>query len=86
MLAEGKVDSVTGFLFLRFLNLVRLGVPESDVDNINDNYGLKLYGNAVIVNTDFAKNNPGLVKKFVVALGASWKMLLMTLSQQSQRS
>ena len=31
------------------------------------------HGNAVIVNTDFAKDNPEIVKKFVVAIGAGWK-------------
>ena len=74
MLAEGKVDSVTGFSFSSFLNLIRLGVPENDITTIlMADYGLQLYGNAVIVNTDFAKDNPDVVKKFVVALGAGWK-------------
>lgn len=31
MLAEGKVDSVTGFSFSASLNLIRLGVPEDDL-------------------------------------------------------
>ena len=74
MLAEGKVDSVTGFSFSSFLNLIRLGVPENDITTIlMADYGLQLYGNAVIVNTDFAKDNPEMVKKFVIALGAGWK-------------
>ena len=74
MLAEGKVDPVTGFSFSSFLNLIRLGVPENDITTIlMADYGLQLYGNAVIVNTDFAKDNPEMVKKFVVALGAGWK-------------
>ena len=74
MLAEGKVDSVTGFSFSSFLNLIRLGVPENDITTIlMADYGLQLYGNAVIVNTDFAKDNPEMVKRFVVALGAGWK-------------
>ena len=74
MLAEGKVDSVTGFSFSSFLNLIRLGVPENDITTIlMADYGLQLYGNAVIVNTDFARDNPEIVKKFVVALGAGWK-------------
>ncbi|MGB2001136.1 MAG: ABC transporter substrate-binding protein, partial [Candidatus Puniceispirillaceae bacterium] len=34
MLAEGKVDSVTGFSFSSYLNLVRLGVPEDDISTI----------------------------------------------------
>ena len=74
MLAEGKVDSVTGFSFSSYLNLVRLGVPEEDISTIlMADHGLKLYGNAVIVNTDYAKNNPDMVKKFLVAVGAGWR-------------
>ena len=74
MLAEGKVDSVTGFSFSSYLNLVRLGVPEDDISTIlMADHGLMLYGNAIIVNTDYAKSNPDLVKKFLVAVGAGWK-------------
>ena len=73
MLAEGKVDSVTGFSFSSYLNLVRLGVPEEDISTIMmADHGLKIYGNAVIVNTDYAKNNSDMVKKFLVAIGAGW--------------
>ena len=36
-------------------------------------HGLKLYGNAIIVNTDYAKANPDMVKKFIFAVGAGWK-------------
>ena len=79
MLAEGKVDSVTGFSFSSYLNFVRLGVPEDDISTIlMANHGLKLYGNAVIVNTEFAKANPDIVKKFLIAVGAGWKMLSQT--------
>ena len=74
MLAEGKVDSVTGFSFSSYLNLVRLGVPEDDISTIlMADHGLMLYGNAVIVNTEFAKANPDMVKKFLIAVGAGWK-------------
>jgi len=74
MLAEGKVDAVTWFSFSSYLNLVRLGVPEEDISTIlMADHGLKLYGNAVIVNTDYAKNNSDMVKKFLVAIGAGWR-------------
>ena len=54
MLAEGNVAAVTGFSFSSFLNLVRLGVPEDDISTIlMADHGLALYGNAIIVNTDF---------------------------------
>ena len=74
MLAEGKVESVTGYSFSSFLNLVRLGVPEDDITTIlMADHGLKLYGNAIIVNTDFASSNAKVVKSFLGAVGKGWK-------------
>ena len=74
MLAEGKVDSVTGFSFSSYLNLVRLGVPEDDISTIlMADHGLQLYGNAVIVNTEFAAQNEDTVKAFLAAVAAGWK-------------
>ena len=74
MLAEGNVDAVTGFSFSSYLNLVRLGVPEDDISTIlMADHGLALYGNAIIVNTDFATANPDLVKGFLGAIAAGWK-------------
>lgn len=62
MLAEGNVDSVTGFNFTSFLSLARLGVPEDDITTILfSDHGVALYGNAVLVNTDFAAENPEAV-------------------------
>lgn len=74
MLAEGNVDAVTGFSFSSYLNLVRLGVPEDDISTIlMADHGLALYGNAIIVNTDFATANPDVVKGFLAAVAAGWK-------------
>ena len=69
MLAEKNVDAITGFSFSMFLNLVRLGVPEDDISiMLMANYGLELYGNAIIVNTDYADANPEIVKGFLKAV------------------
>ncbi len=73
MLAQGEVDAVTGFSFSSFLNLVRLGVPEDDISTIlMADYGLALYGNAIIVNTDYAADNPDSVKGFLGAVAKGW--------------
>lgn len=73
MLAEGKVDAITGFSFSSYLNLVRLGIPEDDISVIlMADHGLNLYGNAVIVNTDYAEANPDVVKGFLAAVAAGW--------------
>lgn len=74
MLAEGNVSSITGFSFSSYLNLVRLGVPEEDISTIlMADHGLDLYGNAVIVNTEFAAANPEVVKDFLEAVAMGWK-------------
>jgi NitT/TauT family transport system substrate-binding protein len=74
MLAEGQVDSVTGFSFSSYLNLVRLGVPEDDICTIlMADHGVDLYGNAIIVNTDFAEANPEAVTGFLRAVAKGWR-------------
>jgi NitT/TauT family transport system substrate-binding protein len=74
MLAEGAVAAVTGFSFSSFLNLSRLGVPEDDISvMLMADHGVDLYGNAVIVNTDFAAANPDAVKGFLAAVAMGWK-------------
>lgn len=74
MLAEGNVAAVTGFSFSSYLNLVRLGVPEDDISTIlMADYGLALYGNAIIANTDYAAANPEVIKGFIGAIAAGWK-------------
>lgn len=73
MLAEGKVAAVTGFSFSSYLNTVRLGVPEDDISTIlMADYGVDLYGNAIIVNTEFAAANPDAVKGFLGAVAKGW--------------
>jgi NitT/TauT family transport system substrate-binding protein len=74
MLAEGNVAAVTGFSFSSYLNLVRLGVPEDDISTIlMADHGLALYGNAIIVNKDFAEENPAVVTSFLSAVAAGWR-------------
>jgi NitT/TauT family transport system substrate-binding protein len=74
MLAEGKVASVTGFSFSSTLNLKRLGVPMEDQSVLlMADYGVALYGNAIIVNTDYASENPEVVTGFLTAIAAGWK-------------
>lgn len=74
MLAQGEVDAVTGFSFSSTLNLIRLGVPEDDISVIlMADHGVDLYGNAIIVNTDFAEANPEAVTGFLTAIAQGWQ-------------
>ena len=69
MLAQGQVDAIFGFSFSSVLNLKAQGVADDDIVPIfmADN-GLDLYGNAIIVNTEWAQANPDAMKGFLVAL------------------
>ena len=68
MLAQGKVDAITGFWFSSYMNLKANGVAGDDiVVMLMRDYGLDLYGNVVIVNPEFAKSNPKAVAGFVRA-------------------
>ncbi|MEZ5824921.1 MAG: ABC transporter substrate-binding protein [Geminicoccaceae bacterium] len=68
MLAAGDVDGIFGFSFSSYLNLKSKGVAPEDIKvMMMSDHGLELYGNFVIVNTDFAKENPDAVKAFLRA-------------------
>ncbi len=68
MLADGKVDAITGFSFSSYFNLLQKGIKPEDVKvMLMADYGLVLYGNAVIVNPEFAKAHPKEVAGFVRA-------------------
>lgn len=68
MLADGKVDAIAGFSFSMYFNLLQRGLKPEDVKILlMSDYGLVLYGNAIMVNPDYAKANPKVVEGFVRA-------------------
>jgi len=69
MLAAGEVDAITGFSFSSFFNLKAKGVADKDIKVLlMADHGLVLYGNAVLVNPDYAKANPTAVRGLVKAI------------------
>ncbi|MCU0854074.1 MAG: ABC transporter substrate-binding protein [Rhodobacteraceae bacterium] len=73
MLAEGNVAAVTGFSFSSVIGTKRLGVPAEDISNIlMADYGVDLYGNAILVNTDWAEANADTLKAFLAAVAKGW--------------
>ena len=68
MLVRGDVDAITGFSFTSLLNIEARGVKADDVVILPyPEFGVKLYGNAIIVGEDFLKKNPDAVKAFLRA-------------------
>ena len=74
MLVRGDVDAITGFSFTSLLNLEARGVKADDVVVLPyPQFGVKLYGNAVIVSQEFLKKNPEAVKAFLRAFTKGMK-------------
>jgi NitT/TauT family transport system substrate-binding protein len=68
MLAAGQIDAALGYSFRVYIDLKDRGVPVDDIVLMQmANYGLKLYGTAIIVNTEFAAKKPEVVKAFLHA-------------------
>jgi NitT/TauT family transport system substrate-binding protein len=68
MLAAGQVDAITGFSFSSYIDLKDKGVPVDDiVVLLMSDFGVSLYGNAIIVNPKFADEHPDAVKGFLRA-------------------
>jgi NitT/TauT family transport system substrate-binding protein len=74
MLARGEVDGIFGFSFSSYQNLQAAGVADDDiVVMLMSDHGLDLYGNVVMVNTDFAAANPDAVAGFIRATIKGWR-------------
>lgn len=74
MLVAGDVDAITGFSFSSYINVKYSGIPQDDIVTLlMSNYGLKLYGNAILVNPKFAAEKPEVVKAFLRAFNKALK-------------
>ena len=69
LLVRGEVPAISGFYFTGYLNLLARGAkPDEIVAFKYGDFGVKLYGNAVMVNERFAAANPKAVEAFLRAL------------------
>ncbi|MDB5793961.1 MAG: ABC-type nitrate/sulfonate/bicarbonate transport system, periplasmic component protein [Noviherbaspirillum sp.] len=68
LLVRGEVDAVTGFYFTSLMNLNARGVKDEDLSIMQFvDYGVKMYGNAIIANQSFIESNPKAVAAFLRA-------------------
>jgi NitT/TauT family transport system substrate-binding protein len=77
-LVKGDVKAISGFFFTGYLNLTEnLKIPESEVVAFKySDYGIDLYGNAVVVRVDWLKRNEETVRKFLAALTQGFQLSL----------
>lgn len=77
MLVRGDIDAITGFSFTSLLNLEARGAkPEDVVVFPYADFGVKLYGNAIIASPKLIKENPAAVKAFLTAFAKGAKEVM----------
>ena len=77
MLAAGQLDGALGASFRLYVDLKDRGVPVDDILLMPmADYGMKLYGNVIIVNSKFASEKPDDVKNFLQAFTRSLKEII----------
>ncbi|WP_447554491.1 ABC transporter substrate-binding protein [Vreelandella sp. EE22] len=77
LLTRGDVDAITGFYFTSLLNLEERGMSEDDLTIMAfPEYGVPLYGNAIITSQDFAETHPEAVEGFLRAFNRALKETL----------
>ena len=68
LITRGDVDAITGFYFTSLLNLEERGMSEDELTIMPfPDYGVPLYGNAIITSESFAEENPEAVQGFLRA-------------------
>jgi NitT/TauT family transport system substrate-binding protein len=78
MLVRGDIDAITGFSFTSLLNIEARGTKADDVVVFPfSQYGVKLYGNAIIASPKILKENPEAVKAFLKAFAKGVKEVLI---------
>jgi NitT/TauT family transport system substrate-binding protein len=74
MLVRGDIDAITGFSFTSLLNLEARGVKADDIVVLPyPQYGVKLYGSAIIVSQEFMRKHPDAIKAFLRAFTKGMK-------------
>jgi NitT/TauT family transport system substrate-binding protein len=77
MLVRGDIDAITGFSFTSLLNLEARGIKAEDVVILPfSEYGVKLYGNAIIASPKLIKENPAAIKAFLTAFAKGAKEVM----------
>jgi NitT/TauT family transport system substrate-binding protein len=74
LLARGDVDGITGFYFTSLLNLEARGVKPADILALRyPDFGVELYGNAIIASPKLIAEKPKAVEGFLRAFNKALK-------------
>jgi NitT/TauT family transport system substrate-binding protein len=77
LLARGDVDAITGFYFTSLLNLEARGVKSEDIVVFKyPDFGVELYGNAIIASPKMIAEKPAAVAGFLRAFNKALKEVI----------
>lgn len=73
LLVQGQTDATTA-LVTDLAGIAHLGIAEKDLNIMRyGDFGVALYGHAVLTTPEFADKNPETVKKVLVAVAQAWR-------------
>lgn len=68
MLVSGQVDAIAGFWFSSFMALKSMGIQGADIQALMlRDWGVELYGNALVASPEMIKSNPKAISGFIRA-------------------
>jgi len=77
LLLRGEVDAISGDVPTVTLNMRALNIPEGDIRILPySEFGLQVYGKAIIVKPDYARNNPDVVRNFIRGVAHGMNVLI----------
>ena len=77
MLARGQVDAITGYVASGLISLQKLGVASGDIEVMRfADYGVNLYGNAIMASTGFIREQPAAVAACLRAVARALRDIL----------
>jgi len=79
LLLKGTGDAATGFYYVSYMNFKAIGADMPRLHSfLYADYGLDLYGNAIVFTKAFTEQRPETVKKFNVAIARSMQDVVKT--------
>lgn len=74
MLVRGQADAITGYIASGHVSLQRLGVKPEDIAVMRfSDFGVPLYGNAVLASSAFLREKPAAVAAYLRALTRAYR-------------
>jgi NitT/TauT family transport system substrate-binding protein len=79
VLMKGAGDAATGFYYVSYMNFKAIGADMSKLHSfLYADYGINVYGNAIVFPKAFTEQKPEIVKKFTIAIVKSMQDVVKT--------